>query len=108
MINRCTYICFGKKSNISQRANRKLESSKDSAARNLQCNDLPFPIHYSTQQFTDTASNLYYDKRISPYRFSVSFPTSIWGFSLLHKPGYATSFGVLKSNIFIQQPANRL
>ena len=108
MINRCTYIYFGKKSNISQRATRKLESSKDSAARNLQCNDLPFPIHYPSQQYTDTAGNLYYDKRISPYGFSVSFPTSIWGFSLLQTPYDATSFGVLKSNIFIQQPANRL
>ena len=108
MINRCTYICFGKKSAISQSGKRQLESSKDSVSRNLQCNDLPIPIHYQSHQYTDTASNLCNDKRISPYGFSVSFPTSFWGFFLLHTPNEATSFGVLKSNIFIKQPANRL
>jgi hypothetical protein len=108
MTNRCTYICFGKKLAISQIGNGQLESRKDSVSRNLQRNDLPFPIQYPSQQYTDTASKLYHDKRISPYGFSVSFPTSIWGFSLLQTPYDATSFGVLKSNIFIQQPANRL
>jgi hypothetical protein len=104
MANRSTYLFTGNHFSSALSTNRIVESHKEAVFIHMQYNDLgPFNPTRSYDA-NNIASNLFNNQRISPYGFSVSFPTSIWGFSLLHTPNKATSFGVLKSNIFIKQP----
>ncbi len=74
MFNRCTYSYIGNKTSTIRRSNQLFKSEK---------NAVQLTQHYPS-------------KRISPYGISVSFPMSIWGFSLLHTPNDAASFGVIK------------
>jgi hypothetical protein len=74
MFNRCTYSYIGNKTSTIQRSNQLFKSEKNSVQLTKQ----------------------YPSKRISPYGISVSFPMSIRGFSLLHTPTEAHSFGVIK------------
>jgi hypothetical protein len=95
MLNRCTYIYNGKRIPTYERGNRQIETSKDSVSLNLQCHGFALFIHYPLQNDAHTASKEYNYNRNSPYGISRSFPTPIWGFSLLHTPFSTGSFGVL-------------
>ena len=108
MFNRCTYIDIEKSSLSAQGSNRLVDLNKDAGYINLPYHDLASFNQYPSKHDYDTDSNQYLDKGISPYGILVGFPTSIRGFSLLPTPIDASSFGVLKTNIFIKQPPTRL
>ena len=108
MFNRCTNIYIDKSSLSAQWSNRLVEPNKDAGYINLPYHDLASLNQYPLQHDYDTDNNQYLDKGISPYGISVGFPTSIRGFSLLPTPIGASSFGVLKTNIFIKQTPTRL
>jgi hypothetical protein len=74
MFNRCTYSYIGHKTSTIRRSHQLFKSENN--------------LVQLTQHYTS--------KRISPYGISVSFPMSIRGFSLLHTPNDAHSFGVIK------------
>jgi hypothetical protein len=97
MLNRCTYIYIGKYSFPPKRGNRKIELSKDLVSQHLNCHGLRLlnqdPLQYDFHRST----NEYNPNRISPSGISVCFPTSIWGFSLLHTLIDACSFGLLNN-----------
>ena len=94
MAIRSTYLFTRYRCSTALSTNRLVESHKEAVLVHMQNNDLgPFKP-FRSHDANDRASKLYNDQRISHYGFSVSFPTPIWGFSLLYTPIYADSFGV--------------
>jgi hypothetical protein len=99
MFNRCTYIDIDKRFTSSQGVSRLNEPNRDSVFIYLQYHDISAFNQYHSQHYNDPCSNQYLPKRISPDGLMVNFPSTIWGFSLLHTPFSAGSFGVLNKNL---------
>jgi hypothetical protein len=99
MFNRCTYIDIDKRRTSAQGVSRLREPNRDSVFIYRQYHDISAFNQYQTQHFSDPTYNQYLPKRISPNGIMVSFPTTIWGFSLLHTHFSAGSFGVLNKNL---------
>jgi hypothetical protein len=101
MANRSSFLSTGNHYLTALSTNRLVESHKEAVFIHMQNNDLGPFNPFRSHDANDRASNLFNDQRISHYSFSVSFPTPIWGFSLLYTPIDADSFGVPRK--YLQQ-----